>query len=124
MVTSIDYEEGNSLSYKAVTLSDIFSKKEYTFDSGDFPTDWVRMLETYISFGLGTGFMCSSSVDHFFFDGADELYESGMIVRNGDTMELVYEWDWETQGTRIYTNKGEFLTYEQFADKYLKNEHK
>lgn len=74
MVISINYNEPNPASYKNVKI--YYSEdKEVFFDSGDFCKDWFLATKEVLLNSDNTHISFSSSVDHFFMDGADEIYD-------------------------------------------------
>ena len=59
------------------------------YESGDFIKDWYTLMKDYIVNEMYDGLICSSSVDHFFFDGAD--YDSCRLQVDDDgKAELIY----------------------------------
>lgn len=86
MVISIDYNEPNPHAYKSVRLY-YSSEKEITFDSGDFCRDWFLATKEAILNSDNTPILFSSSVDHFFMDGADEIYD---VITIPETQIPVY----------------------------------
>jgi hypothetical protein len=98
-VYGIDYNEGNEkdLGYKSVHISYGNLDKEKVFNSGNFVKDWydlVRFIVMELS-ETESHFVGSSSVDHFFMDGAkfDEAYLIDAIVDGETKSVLSYEYD-------------------------------
>ena len=83
-VYRINYDEGNKqdLGYKSVCIFYGKLDKERVFDSGNFVKDWFDLVKFIINELSETEshFVGSSSVDHFFMDGADELYDEVYLV--------------------------------------------
>jgi hypothetical protein len=101
----IIYDDRNASTYEAVEVSESFTDKKYLFSSGDFPSDWFNAKKLYITKlqDQEPFFSGLSSCDHFFFDGAGELYDSAWLVMDGENPTLTYE----------YTEKG----WEMFVHK-------
>ena len=72
-IISVRYDEGNkkNLGYKSIEIT-LHSGDKIVFNSGDFIKDWYQ-LNNHIAQKLShtEDFFChSSSIDHFFMDGA------------------------------------------------------
>lgn len=74
MIISIEYNEPNPASYTSVTLAYSLEKIK-VFNTTDFCKDWFNAVKTFIFESDNTDVKFSSSVDNFFIDGADELYD-------------------------------------------------
>ena len=83
-VYGINYDEGNKkdLGYESVRISYGNLDEEKVFNSGNFVKDWFDLIKFIINELSETEshFVGSSSVDHFFMDGADELYDEVYLV--------------------------------------------
>lgn len=90
MVISIDYNEPNPRSYKNVKVY-YSPEKESIFESGDFCKDWFLATKEALLHSVFSKddphVLFSSSVDHFFMDGADELYD---VINIPDTTIQIY----------------------------------
>lgn len=109
----IIYDDRNALSYEGVKISETFTDKQYIFNSGDFPSDWFNAKKLYICDIQHREMFLSglSSCDHFFFDGADELYDSAWFTMDGETPKLVYEYN--EKGWEMFVHKGTTPTWEE-----------
>lgn len=96
-VYSIEYDEGNEqdLGYKSVHISYGFNnpEKEKVFNSGNFVKDWFDLMKFIITELRKTEmhFVGSSSVDHFFMDGAK--YDKAYLVLFDKNDETVLKYD-------------------------------
>lgn len=105
---SIDYEDGNQANYRGVNLT-IGDDKKF-FASGDPVKDWYLMIKELIHQPNGfQGYLESSSVNHFFFDG--DAYQNAYLLHVGPG-----ENDWEfasseqkSQNPRYYEQGIEFI---------------
>lgn len=117
---SITYDGGNEydeddniiekpIIYRSVNLKT--RKEQYTFDSGNFVTDWFNALKKYALDHDNEPLSGSSSVDHFIFDGAkyDSAYlhiiNKQPVLRYIDHSDPNYIF---TQGD-IYDNGSEYF---------------
>lgn len=123
-VYGIDYDEGNKkdLGYKSVHISYDSLKKKKVFNSGDFVKDWfdlmffmVMELSDIVDEPFWTG---SSSVDHFFMDGADELYDELYLTEIDGQNVLSDDPSLYDECLRFYVPKGERPTWSEFKTKY------
>lgn len=72
-VVHINYEGCNeTLKYQNVTCDEV------VYESGDFIKDWYDLMKDYLKESKYEHIVCSSSVDHFFFDGAN--YDSAYLT--------------------------------------------
>lgn len=120
-VYGINYDEGNEkdLGYKSVHVS--YGKglnEKKVFNSGNFVKDWFDLVRCIIKELADTEdhFVGSSSVDHFFMDGADKIYDVAYLQadENGNAV-LVYEWtDWDA--IQIYVPKGTKPTWAELKE--------
>lgn len=105
-VYGIDYDDGNKkkLGYKSVHISYDNLKTEKVFNSGNFVKDWYDLVKFMIMELSKTEphFVGSSSVDHFFMDGADLLYDEAFLVTDdAGVSELCYG-DFENIGIKLH----------------------
>lgn len=109
----IIYDDLNATTYEAVEVSESLSQQRYLFNSGDFPSDWFNAKKLYIQQlqEREPFFSGLSSCDHFFFDGAGELYDSAWLVMDGETPKLVYEYT--DKGWEMFVHKSKRPTWEE-----------
>ena len=94
-VYGINYGEGSKqqdLGYNSVDVR-YGKNQEKVFNSGNFVKDWYDLVKFIIKELSETEshFVGSSSVDHFFMDGGDELYdEACLIFVDNNEPKLVY----------------------------------
>jgi hypothetical protein len=115
-VYGINYDEGNKdLGYKSVRIH-YGDDEEKIFDSGNFVKDWFDLIKLIIMELSKTEshFVGSSDVDHFFMDGADELYDYAWLKTDGDKSTLIYECDEEL--IQFYVPKGTQPTWEELKE--------
>ena len=117
-VYSIEYDEPNVLSYKHTKISYGDNEKKI-FDSGDFIKDWFDLIKFIVTelFEREIHFVGSSSVDHFFMDGADELYDIAYLNSNNTSPELVYEVDDMDIMIQLYVPKGTQPTWDELKNR-------
>lgn len=113
MVISIKYNEPNVNEYKGVQIGD------KDFNSGDFVKDWYDMRKylIHLTDDEWEPIMCSSSVDHFFMDGAE--FDSAYLKEINDVWDLSYEHD--DSCVEFFVPKGEKWTWKELR-KYCKDE--
>ena len=122
-VYGINYDEGNKqdLGYKSVHVSYDGLNKRNVFDSGNFVKDYFNLVKFILNELSETEshFVGSSSVDHFFMDGADKLYDEAYLEadENGKAV-LRYEFtDWNGwNAIRIYVPKSTKPTWEELKE--------
>jgi hypothetical protein len=81
-VFGINYDEGNKLlNYKSVYVSCYDENLNRVFDTGNFVKDWFDLIKYIITelSEIEPHFTGSSSIDHFFMDGANNLYDSAYL---------------------------------------------
>jgi hypothetical protein len=121
-VYGINYDEGNrkDLGYKSVDISYGYLKKEKVFDSGNFVKDWFDLVKFIIMelSGAEPHFSGSSSVNHFFMDGADELYDEAYLVDAtvDGKLKSVLSYDYDEDAIRFYVPKGTQPTWEELKE--------
>lgn len=97
-VYGVNYDEGSKLlGYKSVYIY-FGNDQKRVFDSGNFIKDWFDMMKFIIEELNETEsyFVGSSSVDHFFMDGADELYDEVYLV------EISVDGETKNELTNVY----------------------
>ena len=117
-VYGINYDEGNKkdLGYESVRIS-YGRNQEKIFNSGNFLKDWFDLVKFIVTELSETEyhFTGSSSVDHFFMDGADELYDEAYLVNltvDGETKSgLSYVHDEDS--IKFYVPKNTQPTWEE-----------
>lgn len=117
-VYGINYDEGNEqdLGYKSVRIH-YGEDEEKVFNSGNFIKDWFDLVK-FIIMELNqteSHFVGSSDVDHFFMDGADELYDEACLnINDGDAkLEYVQE---ELDAIKLYVPKGTQPTWKELKE--------
>ena len=133
-VIGINYEGGNdydddgnliknTIIYHGVTLR--VSGENHKFNSGDFIKDWAFAKKKFVEYDNEFHFSHSSSVDHFFMDGAeyDSAYlhvEDGIpVLKYLDKTDpnyllsqiKIYEDGWE-----YFVPKGSNFTWEELKN--------
>jgi hypothetical protein len=108
-VYGINYDEAGSkqpLNYKSVDVRYGNGQKKI-FDSGNFVKDWYDLIKFIIKELSETEphFVGSSSVDHFFMDGADELYDEAYLNTDNDEPKLVYG-SFDSDAIKFYVPTG------------------
>ena len=120
-VYGINYDEGNKdLGYKSVRIH-YAGDSERLFNSGNFVKDWFDLMKFIITELHETEphFVGSSDVDHFFMDGADELYDTAYLVFNEQEKKhiLYYGRVREVQeGIEFHVPKGTQPTWEELKE--------
>ena len=105
-VYGINYDEAGSkqpLNYKSVDIR-YGNNQEKVFDSGNFIKDWFDLVKCIIMELSETEphFVGSSSVDHFFMDGADELYDEAYLVADETGVAELCYGNFEEIGIKVY----------------------
>jgi hypothetical protein len=131
-VLGINYDGGNTYDNDGkLILNDIIyesvylytNKGEFLFKNGNFIKDWFEATKKfYTELVEHEPFLShSSSVDHFFMDGAD--YDSAYYIEEGESVKLVYldktdkNWVWSDvidNGVEFFVEKGTMPTWEEF----------
>jgi hypothetical protein len=121
-VYGIDYDEGNkkNLGYESVHVSYGNLDKKKVFNSGNFVKDWFDLIKCIIVELSNTEshFVGSSSVDHFFMDGADELYDEAYLVDaivDGET-KSVLSYVYDEDHIKFYVPKDTQPTWEELKE--------
>jgi len=93
-VYGINYNEGGKpdLGYESVYFFPNHTEKKILFNSGDFVKDWYDLIKHIIQNTEDEPIAGSSTVDHFFMDGADELYDEAYLHDDGNGYDLHYEY--------------------------------
>lgn len=116
-VISINYDEGNNndLGYKSLEISYANLSEKKIFDSGNFIKDWYDLNKFIILKLSGTEyfFSMSSSIDQFFTDGANDLYDIAYLYNNEFISELLYNIDYidADKYIKFYVHKGTTPTW-------------
>jgi len=120
-VYGIDYDEFNegnksNLGYKSVHISYGNLKKTKTFGSGNFVKDWYNLMK-FMSQKLlekEPYFVGSSTVDHFFMDGAkfDEAY----LITNENKMSVLKYDKYYEDSIVFYVPEGTQPTWEELKE--------
>jgi hypothetical protein len=120
-VYGIDYDEFNTgnkqdMGYKSVHISYGNLDKEKVFNTGNFVKDWYDLVR-FIIMELSeteSHFVGSSSVDHFFMDGAkfDEAY---LITDENEMSVLKYD-GYHEDGIVFYVPEGTPPTWEELKE--------
>jgi hypothetical protein len=114
----------DTLVYEKIKCGDV----EYA--SGDFIKDWHDLNFDIYKHQKYDHIVFSSSLDHFFFDGAD--YDSAYLMNiKDDVWELVYierndmslleEHDIVDRGIEIFVPSGTKMTWEEYKQAYKDN---
>lgn len=116
-VFTINYDEGNkeNLNYKSIEIHYDSLKQKKMFDSGNFVKDWFNLIKFVITELNNTELHItgSSTIDHFFMDGADKLYDEAYL--NTDDIELVYNFSSNDQ-CKLYVPKGTKPTWNELKE--------
>lgn len=113
---SVDYNEPNPNEYHRVNCSEAFSDNKRVYDSGDFGKDWFDMVRDVITLTEDESFSAvfSSSVDHFFMDGAK--FDSTFLCFNSvDGPYLDYNVD---SGIELFVPEGTKPTWKELKELY------
>lgn len=121
-VFEINYDEGNKkdLKYESVDIFYGSLTKKKVFNSGNFVKDWYDLVR-FIILELGDTelhYTGSSSVDHFFMDGADELYDEAYLIDavvNGET-KSVLSYKYNDDALKFYAPKGTQPTWAELKE--------
>jgi hypothetical protein len=119
-VYGINYAEAGSkqlLNYESVRIH--YGKdEEKLFNSGNFVKDWFDLIK-YIIMELSNTephFVGSSDVDHFFMDGADELYDEAYLVTDEKGVSELCYGNFENIGIKLYVPKGTKPTWKELKE--------
>lgn len=118
-VYGINYNEGGkpNLDYESIYLRESNpEKKETLFNSGDFVKDWYDLIKYVVVNNTHDNehVMGSSTADHFFMDGADELYDEAYLHDDGNGHDLHY--DYKPNCLRLYVHKGTKPTWNELKE--------
>lgn len=121
----IDYKDSNPPVYERMEIRRD-SSVAVTFDSGDPIVDWIDFCRWLSDEGI-TCFMSSSSVDHFFMDGAP--YTNLYVDHSNDenvafTTEQVIDGDIDTDELAEYIINDDIKTFEELRAYYKKHKKK
>lgn len=111
-VISIDYNEPNTKEYMGVGL--YVKGEDFNFNTGNFPADWYLANRHFARNYQDEPYLVhSSSVDHFFMDGAD--YDTAYLYVDGDVGALQYERD-HRERMEFYVEPGTRPTWKELTD--------
>lgn len=113
-VISIDYNDGNKkdLGYKSVDLSYNNLKSKKVFNSGNFVKDWYDCIKFCITKIQNTEpIMHSSSVNHFFMDGAN--YDSAYLVVTKENVSLSYDSSKHGENIELFVEENTTPTWDE-----------
>lgn len=113
-VISIDYNDGNKkdLGYKSVDLSYNNLKSKKVFNSGNFVKDWYDCIKFCITKIQNTEpIMHSSSVNHFFMDGAN--YDSAYLVVTKESVSLSYDSSKHGENIELFVEENTTPTWDE-----------
>ena len=119
-VYGINYNEAGSeqpLNYESVRVH-YGKNEEKLFNSGNFVKDWFDLVKFIINVLSETEphFVGSSDVDHFFMDGADELYDEAYIVPDETGVAELCYGNFEEIGIKLYIPKGTKPTWTELKE--------
>lgn len=114
-ILDIIYDGSNAKSYEAVEVTYDNLNKKQIFNSGNFVADWYNAKKFYIQYLQETHPYLSSvsSCDHFFFDGAEVLYDTAYLKMDGDVATLSYT---DKSGWEFYVENGTTPTWNELRD--------
>lgn len=117
-VYGINYNEGGKpdLEYESVYFYPSKADTEkILFNSGDFVKDWYDLTKYVIqNVGEYEPVAGSSTVDHFFMDGADELYDDVYLHDDGNGYDLHYTYI--PDRVRFFVLKGTKPTWKELKE--------
>lgn len=120
---NINYNEGGEpLNYQNVTIGSMLNNNSKVFESGDFVKDWFNVIKCYFQEMGDEPLLSSSSVDHFFMDGAD--YDDAYLHFENDMPVLKYvdrnnkNWynDPIVEGIELFVEPGTQPTWEELKE--------
>jgi len=115
-----DNRIGNPPDYKSVELK--LDKEKFIFNSGNFVKDWFQMRRQLFNsdyLGPVTG---SSSVDHFFMDGAPyesaylHMVDDNAVLKYVDTSDPMWVLDDSLNGIEFFVPQGTKPTFEELKE--------
>lgn len=113
-VISIDYNDGNKkdLGYKSIDVSYNNLKSKKVFNSGNFVKDWYDCIKFCITKIQNTEpIMHSSSVNHFFMDGAN--YDSAYLVVTKENVSLSYDSSKHGENIELFVEENTTPTWDE-----------
>ena len=113
-VISIDYNDGNKkdLGYRSIDVSYNNLKSKKVFNSGNFVKDWYDCIKFCITKIQNTEpKMHSSSVNHFFMDGAK--YDSAYLVVTKEKTSLSYDSEMHGENIELFVEENTTPTWEE-----------
>ena len=124
-VVNINYEDGNTSTYKGVEFHFSVNDEVKVFNSGDFVKDWYD-CNKFIVFELDRideyHIVCSSSLDHFLQDGDD--YDPVYLIEQEDKTWELFSLDYVNENNiydgyiEYFVPKGVMMTWEEMKAKY------
>lgn len=118
-VVKINYDEGNTNTYKSVSISFIFSEKEKVFSTGNFIKDWYDLNKYIIQSDIEEPVSNSSSVDYFIMDCAkfDSAYlhfiEGKPVLKYIDRTKEEWYLSEDSNGIEFFVAEGTQPTWEE-----------
>ncbi len=113
-VVNIDYNDGNKkdLGYRSIDVSYNNLKSKKVFDSGNFVKDWYDCIKFCITKIQNIEpIMHSSSVNHFFMDGAK--YDSAYLVVTKEKTSLSYDSEMHGENIELFVEENTTPTWEE-----------
>lgn len=119
-VFTINYDEGNkeNLNYKSIEIHYDSLKQKKMFDSGNFVKDWFDLIKFVITELSKTEIhiTSSSTIDHFFMDGADKLYDKVYLNIINNEATLCYDLDDNDEDYYLYVSKDTQPTWKELKE--------
>jgi len=116
-VYGINYEEPKPETYESIYVN-YGEQKVKAFESGNFVKDWFDLLK-FIVIELSeteSHFVGSSTVDHFFMDGADELYDEAFLITDEQGVSELCYGNFEGMGMKLYVPTGTKPTWVELKE--------
>lgn len=113
-VISVTYNEPDSLSYISVEL--LFEKNKKVFNSGLFPKDWLDAVIYLFNKDIEEYIVYSSSVDHFFMDGAK--FDSAYLYFNEKTKKYEFSYVKIPNSIEFFVVENTKPTWDEFKKFY------
>lgn len=124
-VGSIEYS-----GYKETLVYEKIKCDEIEYVSGDFIKDWYDLMLDIFKYRKYEHVVFSSTLDHFFFDGAD--YDSAYLINvkddfwdliyiDSESMLLLDEHNIVDKGVEIFIPSGTKMTWEEYKLAYKDN---
>lgn len=113
-VVNIDYNDGNkkNLGYKSIDVSYNNLKSKKKFNTGNFVKDWYDCVKFCITqIGNKEPISHSSSVNHFFMDGAK--FDSAYLVVTKEKTSLSYDAKMHGENIELFVEENTTPTWEE-----------